>query len=202
MLKKAAMLCLPAVVVVLIAGCSKAPVTEQTAAAEQLTAAQQLQAETYAPELWAMVQDTMEAAKAAMTEQDERFSLFRDYDDARALYQRAATLAQQAGTEAQVELTRVREETSDMITDAADEANALAEMLLTFPVTKDTKADIEMLRQDTGVLQSMINESRTEFDRGNYEGAKTKIETVLERISDYKNSVEVARSRVKGRSKA
>ncbi|GAB4314157.1 MAG: hypothetical protein Kow0074_01010 [Candidatus Zixiibacteriota bacterium] len=59
-----------------------------------------------------------------------------------------------------------------------------------------------MLHQDTGVLQPMINEEWAEFDRADHEDANSKIETVLERISDYKSSVEVAPSRIKGHPKA
>lgn len=185
-----------------LVGCSNPPVTDQSAAAKEIATAQQMEAETFATPLWRMAQDTLAAAEAEKARQDDRFSLFRSYGDAQKLYQSAATLAVRAGEEAQIEKSRVRQEIGGSIDEATAEVNSLSGILVAFPVTKDVKADLELLRRDVAALETLLQEAPADLDRGSFDVARTKTETVMQRVSEYKEEVEATSGRVKLKAKA
>jgi hypothetical protein len=178
--------------VALIAGCSKAPVVEENNAVQAVGAAEQSQASKYAPTEWRIVQDTLEAAKAEKAKQDARFALFRGYGKAKAMYEKVPALAAAAKTKAEAELARIRQETQNLIAQARAALDSAGAMLSTAPVGKDNKADIEMLKQDVAASQQTLTEAQADFDRGNYDGAKMKAQTIIEKSKSVTSAVEAA----------
>jgi hypothetical protein len=195
------LLALP-LLVALMAGCSKAPVVEEQNAVQAIGGAEQAQASKYAPAEWRVVQDTLEAAKAEKVKQDGRFALFRGYGKAKAMFEKVPALAAAAKTKAEAELARIRQETQMMIAQARTELDSAGAMLSTAPVGKDNKADIEMLKQDVAAAQQTLTEAQGDFDRGNYDGAKVKAQTIIEKSRSVKTAVEAAIAKKGGKSKA
>lgn len=200
MRKSLRLLVLP-LLVALVAGCSKAPVVEENNAVQSVGTAEQAQASKYAPAEWRTVQDTLEAAKAEKAKQDSRFALFRGYGKAKALFEKVPALAAAAKTKAEAELARIRQETQTLIAQARTELDSAAAMVSTAPVGKDNKADIEMLKQDVAAAQQTLTEAQGDFDRGNYDGAKAKAQTIIDRSNAVKTAVEAAIAKRGGKGK-
>jgi uncharacterized protein (DUF305 family) len=198
-MRKSLMLLALPLLVALMAGCSKAPVVEENNAVQAVSGAEQAQAAKYAPTEWRTVQDTLEAAKAEKAKQDSRFALFRSYGKAKALYEKVPELAASAKTKAEAELARVRQETQTLIAQARAELDSAGAMLSTAPVGKDNKADIEMMKQDVAASQQTLTDAQGDFDRGNYDGAKAKAQTIIDKSKSIKTAVEAAIAKKGGR---
>lgn len=195
------LLALP-LLVALLAGCSKAPVVEENNAVQAIGGAEQAQASKYAPAEWRVASDTLEAAKAEKAKQDSRFALFRGYGKTKALYEKASVLAAAAKTKAEAELARIRQETQMMIAQARTELDSAGAMVSTAPVGKDTRAEIELMKQDIAALQQTLTEAQGDFDRGNYDAAKVKAQTIIEKSRSIKTTVEAAIAKKGGKSRA
>ena len=113
---------------VIVAGCSKAPQTEMQNADQAMTMANTDEAKQYAPEAYKIAMDTLNAAKAAVKEQDGKFTLFRSYGKSKEMFVAAERLTQDAIAQAQTEKERVKGEVSAQLTSvqtALDEANGM-----------------------------------------------------------------------------
>lgn len=201
MRKSIKLLALP-LFVALMAGCSKAPVVEENNAVQAIGSAEQSQASKYAPEEWRIAKDTLEAAKAEKAKQDGRFALFRGYGKAKAMYEKAAVLSATAKTKAEAELARIRQETQVILGQARTALDSAGAMLQTAPVGKDTKAEIELMKQDVAALQQTLTEAQGDFDRGNYDGAKAKAQTIIDKSNSMKTTLETAMAAKAGKHAA
>jgi len=201
MRKSMRLLALP-LLVALLAGCSKAPVVEENNAVQAIGGADQAQAAKYAPAEYGIAKDTLEAAKAEKAKQDGRFALFRGYGKAKAMFEKVPALAAAAKTKAEAELARIRQETQQMIAQARTELDSAGAMVSTAPVGKDTKAEIELMKQDIAALQQTLTEAQGDFDRGNYDAAKVKAQTIIEKSKSVVTTVEAAIAKKGGKKAA
>jgi hypothetical protein len=192
---------LPLALALIVAGCSKPPEMEMASAEQAVQAASGAQAAKYAPEDWQTLQDTLQAAKAEKAAQDGRFSLFRSYGKSKALFEKAAALAATTKTKAEVEMARVREETRQMLAAVRVEVDTTAAMLAKAPVGKDTKAELELMKQDMTAIQTMVNEAQASFDRNDFDSAKNKAQTIRDKCATMKSQLEAAMAKKKGGKK-
>jgi len=118
--------------------------------------------------------------------------LFRGYGKAKAMFEKVPSLAAAAKTKAEAELARIRQETQMMIAQARTELDSAGAMVSTAPVGKDTRAEIELMKQDIAALQQTLTEAQGDFDRGSYDGAKAKAQTIIEKSKSVKATVEMA----------
>jgi len=187
---------------VVMAGCSKAPVMEENNATAAMTAAEQGQAAKYASAEWQTAQDTLQAALAEKQTQDSRFALFRSYGKSKSLFEKAAQLAAGAQTKAAEELERVRRETEMLLAETRTALDSVAAQLLTVPVGKDTKAEIELMKQDVAAFQQQMNDAQADFQRANYDGARGKATAIMDKVTSMKATLDAAMARAGGRRKA
>ncbi|MEW5702177.1 MAG: hypothetical protein AB1792_08115 [Candidatus Zixiibacteriota bacterium] len=183
---------LPLALALIVAGCSKPPEMEMANAEQAVQAASASQASKYAPQDWQMLQDTLQAAKAEKAAQDGRFSLFRSYGKSKALYEKAAGLAATTKTKAEAEMARVREETRQMLAAVRVELDSTVALLAKAPVGKDTKAELELMKQDMTALQGMMTEAQAGFDRNDFDTAKNKAQTIRDRCAAMRTQLEAA----------
>ena len=190
---------LAAFALVMVVGCSKAPEAEKQAGEAALLAAQQAEADQYASSTYQMALDTLNAAKAAMEEQNSKFALFRKYGKVKEMFIAGKQLADQAVTEAQAEKERVRLEVTNLMTQA-DALLAQAQTALDkAPRGKGSKADIEMLKNDLASIRTAYTEAGTDFQAGKYLAAKAKIEVVMTKAQDFIRYIEEAKTKAGGR---
>ena len=179
----------------LIAGCSSAPDTEEAAATQAMAAAESVKAAVYAPDAWQMAEDTLQAARAEKAAQDGRFALFRSYGDAKAKFESVAGLAAQAKSEAESKREIVRQETETLLTQARAVLDTVTTKLGKMRGGKDTKAEIEMMKQDAAAFQQQLDDAQGDLDRGDYESAKTKVQTIMSKIAEMKKSIRASVTR-------
>lgn len=194
-MKSKSLLLIVPLIAVLLAGCSKAPVVEESSATQALTVAEQSQAALYAQAEYQMAKDTLEAAKAEKLNQDGKFSLFRSYGTAKGMFERSAILAAKAESTAKAEMERVRLETEAMLVEVQTELDSLASLLLTLPAGKDTKADIALMKQDVAALQQQLSASRDDYERKSYQTAQSKAMAVSDKTIAMRTSLEAIKAK-------
>ncbi|MBI3872492.1 MAG: hypothetical protein HY304_05390 [candidate division Zixibacteria bacterium] len=175
-----------------VAGCSKAPEMEMANADKAVQAASSSQAAKYAPQDWEMVQDTLQAAKTEKTAQDGRFSLFRSYGKSKGLYEKAAAMAAAAKTHAEAEMARVRAETQTLLNAVKTELDSTTAMVNAAPMGKDTKAEIELMKQDLTAMQQTLTEAQAAWGRNDFDTARNKAQSVRDKSMTMKTQVEAA----------
>ena len=195
------LMAIPLVLALLVAGCSKPPEMEQANAEQAVQAASAAQAAKYAPRDWQTVQDTLQAAKAERAAQDGRFALFRSYGKSKALFEKASALAATAKVNAEAEMARVREETRQLLAAVRVELDSTAAMLAKAPVGKDTKAELELMKQDMTAMQGMITEAQAAFDRNDFDTAKNRAQTIRDKSATMKAQLEAAIAKKGGKKR-
>jgi len=182
-----------------VVGCSKAPEVEMQSADTAMQAAQTAEADQYAPEAYRIASDTLEAAKAAKTEQDSKFALFRSYGKSKEMFVAAQALADKAAADAQAEKERVRVEVQDMMVKAQEAIDATTKALAKAPRGKGSKADIEMIKNDLNAVNAAFTEAKADFDGGKYLVAKGKVEAVIAKAQSLSTEIEAAAAKKAGR---
>jgi len=175
--------------IALISGCSSAPEVEEQGATLAIAAADEVKAAVYAPAAWQTAEDTLQAARQERAAQDGRFALFRNYGQAKAMFERAAALAAQAKMEAETQREIVRQEATTLLTQAREDLGNLSTRLMGMRVGKDMKAEIELMKLDAAAFQQHLDEAQGDFDRGDFEAARTKAQTVIDRISGIRQTI-------------
>jgi hypothetical protein len=198
MMRKTLMPGVLALTIALVSGCSSAPDVEEQNALQAMREAENLKAAVYAPDAWRAAEDTLQAARGEKAAQDGRFAPFRNYGEAKALYQRTTTLARQASTVAEAQRVVVRQEAETLLTEASGALDALSSRLAKMRGGKDTKAEIEMMKQDVAALRQQWEEARVELDQGNFDGAKTKAQTIIDKISALRETIRATTTSVSG----
>jgi hypothetical protein len=195
------LMAIPLVLALLVAGCSKPPEMEMANAEQAVQAASAAQAAKYAPRDWQTVQDTLQAAKTEKAAQDGRFALFRSYGKSKALFEKASALAATAKTNAEAEMARVREETRQLLAAIRVEVDSTAAMLAKAPVGKDTKAELELMKQDMTAMQGMLTEAQAAFDRNDFDTAKNRAQTIRDKSATMRTQLEAAIAKKGGRKR-
>jgi len=172
-----------------IAGCSSAPEMEESAATQAMASAESVKAAVYAPAAWQMAEDTLQAARAEKAAQDGRFALFRNYGDSKTLFESVATLAATAKMEAESQREIVRQETETLVGEARALLDTVTTKLSKMRGGKDTKAEIEMMKQDAAAFKQQLDDAQGDLDRGDYESAKTKVQTIMNKVNDLKTTI-------------
>jgi hypothetical protein len=201
MKKALRMLLVLPLLVALMAGCSKPPEMQIAAADQAMQAAQATQASKYAAADWQMANDTLQAAKAEKAAQDSRFALFRSYGKSQAMFEKASALMNTASTNAKAEMERVRKETEAMLNMVRTELDSTATMVANAPAGKDTKAELELMKQDLTALQQMLSEAQAEWSRNNFDGAKNKAQTIRDRMNTMRTQLEAAMAKRGGKKR-
>lgn len=181
-----------------VAGCSKAPEAEMQQAQAAIDAARTAEAEAYAPASFRTATDTLNAAAAEKTAQDNKFVLFRSYGKAKAMYVSAQALAQKAGTDAAAEKERVKQEVTGLMTQAKAAIDSATTALEKAPKGKDTKAELELIKNDLTALTPAYTDAETDFNAGKYLTAKTKIEGVIQKAKSISDEIAAAAAKKMG----
>lgn len=188
-----------ALALLFVAGCSKAPEVEMKNADAAMQAAVTAEAEQYAPEAYRIAMDTLNAAKAAKTEQDSKFALFRSYGKSKQSFISAVALAEKASADAATEKERVRLEVMDLITKTQAVIDSATVALEKAPRGKGSKADLEMIGNDLASTTSAFAAAKADFDGGKFLAAKAKLEAVQSKARSIIAEIEAAKAKKAGK---
>jgi hypothetical protein len=192
-------LALMALMLLVVVGCSKAPEAEMTAASAALDAARAGEADGYAPASFQMAQDTLNAAQAAKTEQDGKFALFRSYGKSKEMFVSAQALAEKATQDAAAEKERVKQEVTTLMADAKAAMDAATMAVDKAPKGKDTKAEIELIKNSLAALAPAYADAEADFNAGKYLTAKAKFEGVMAQAKSIQDEIAAAAARKAGK---
>ncbi len=179
------------------AGCSKAPEAEMAGAQASLTAAQQAESETYAPDALRMAQDTLNAANAAKTEQDAKFALFRSYGASKDMFVRSDALLKQAAQTSATEKEKVRIQVEALLAEAQAVLDSTNAALAKAPVGKGNKADIELIKNDLAGVGAQFGDVQADYNGGRYMVAKGKVEAVITKARSLMSEIAAAAQKKK-----
>jgi hypothetical protein len=179
--------------------CAKAPEQEMQMSNQAIEAARTAEAEDYVPDAFQAAMDTLNAADAAKTEADGKFALFRSYGKAKELYVRAEVLANEAATQAAAEKERVKEEVTNLITQAQMALDSADAALKKAPKGKGSKADIELIQNDLAAAQTSFTDGQNDFNAGQYKAAQAKIETTMQKAHAVITEIEQAKAKKMGK---
>lgn len=187
-----------ALMLLALIGCSKAPEAEMQAAKTAMDAAKAAEAEQYAPDAYRIANDTMNAANAEKTTQDSKFALFRSYGKAKDMFVRAQALSQKASSDAATEKERVKQEVMGLMTQAKAAIDTATAVLAKAPRGKDTKAELELIKNDLDALTPASAQAEADFNAGKYLTAKTEYETIIQKAKGITDEIAAAAAKKAG----
>jgi hypothetical protein len=185
----------------LVAGCSKAPEAEMQAANQSMDAARTAEAEAYAPAAYRLAMDTLNAANAAKVEQDGKFALFRSYGKSKDMFIKAKDLASAAAATAETEKEKVKQEVIGLMAQAKAAIDSATMALEKAPKGKDTKAELELIKNDLGALTPAYADVETDFNGGKYLSARTKVQGVIQKAKSISDEIAAAAAKKAGAKK-
>ncbi len=167
-------------ILLMVAGCSNAPVDEEKRALDALDLARVAEAEIYAAQDFAVAQDTLDVAIKERERQDERFKLFRSYENARQKFLRAESLAGRAAELSREAKAQQVDECRDRVERAAEAVDSCAILLDSAPKAgKGANVDVRMLREDLVTLATELGEASDFLDNLQYAECMLRADSVL-----------------------
>lgn len=198
MFKRVSLALAALILLAFIAGCSKAPEAEMQAANQAIDACKTAEAEAYAPAAYRTAMDTLNAANAAKTEQDGKFALFRSYGKSKDMFIKAKDLATAAAAQAETEKEKVKQEVVGLMAGAKAAIDTATAALAKAPKGKDTKAELELIKNDLTALTPAYTDAEADFNAGKYLSARTKIQGVIQKAKSITDEIAAAAAKKAG----
>ena len=186
------------VVGLVLAGCAKPPEMEMNAAKTALDDARNsVQADKWAPTEYQKAKSSYDAASAAVEEQNQKFALTRNYDKAKQDFEQAKTDAESAKQAAVANKEAAKNEANTKLQEASAAIDAAREALKAAPMTKDTRADIQLFTSDLDGLDQSLGEVRSMISSEDYMGASSKADAITQQANDMATKLTEAAQKVK-----
>lgn len=194
MLRKAYFISL-ALILVMLGGCAEPPTQQVQEAEKALKDAQESGAATYSAEEYAKLEGTLAALRKEVAEQDEKFTLFRDYGK-----------AQQLSASAKAESERIKAASAQKRDEAkaaalqaqqvAEEAvKATQDLVARAPVGKD-RAAVEAIKNDVEGLKSLLKQVQASIDKEDYPAAQTQAKAIHDMSQGVSTEIQNALAKV------
>jgi len=186
-------------VAIVVTGCSKAPEAERLACDQAMSSAQMAEAEAYAPASYQQAQDSLNAAKVEIQNQDSKFALFRSYGRSKEMLVATKALADKAVTDAAAAKERVRQEDNALITNIDGLLVTTREALAKAPKGKGTKADLDLIAADLASVETAYQAAVADFNAGKFLVAKPKLEAAVNQLNRINADIEAAKAKASGK---
>jgi len=173
------------VLAVVFAGCAKPPETEMNDAKASLDDARNsAQADKWAASEFAAAKARFDEANTEVDTQNQRFALMRNYDKAKELFAQAKQESDKAKQAAVANKETAKNEANTKLQEATTAITSAREALSKAPVTKDTKADIQLFTSDLDGLDQSLGEVRNMIASEDYTGASSRASAVMAQAND------------------
>ena len=149
-------------------------------------------AERFAASEYSAAQRAYSEAETTTKTEDERFFLFKDFEQARAQIADAKTKATRAESAAQTEKKRQRESAEAAIATARDAVAAAYTSLEEAPSGKGTEADIEELRVELSTADADLDAAEAAVDSEHFSDAESLAESADLKATEVADGVIVA----------
>jgi serine phosphatase RsbU (regulator of sigma subunit) len=198
-MKRSTLVSIAALSMFVAVGCAKPPQDEINSTQAEMDRAKQAQAETWAPNEIKAAEEGMSAANAEISAQNEKW--MKNYDKAKELLAKAREDAAKAAEAAAANKEQARKDAEATIA-AADTAVQAAEAALKVaPVTKDSKADLELFKNDVTTLKSTLDAARQSFGSEDFKKALESATSVKDQATSIATQLEEAKAKRAGARK-
>jgi len=181
---------------VTVVACGKPPQQEIDAAKAALDAAKNSQADKWAGTDYQTAESSLSAAQAEVDAQAQKW--FKNYDKAKELMNTAKADAEKAAAAAVANKETAKNEATTAIADATTALDAAKTALMGAPKGKDTKADLELFKQDLEGLAVTLTEAQTAMESEDYMGAKDKANSIKEKAASISDQIAQAAAKRAG----
>lgn len=178
----------------MVMGCAKPPVAEVDAAKATIQAARDAGAADYAASSLRDAESAVASLDAELQVQEKKFALLRSYKQASTLAASAKTAGEKAAADAAAGKEKARVDAEALLEQAKAAADEADQMLATAPAGKDTKAEIETMKNDLMGVRTMISEGEAAHQAQRYLESKAKFESALSQATNIKTMVEQAKA--------
>jgi len=165
--------------VAVLTSCGKKPQAEIDAANAAIEAAKTAEAAVYLPAEFAAVQDSLNAAMAAITAKESK--LFKNYKGETATLASVSTLANTVAANAATRKEEVKAEAANLMTGIKAVIEENAKLIPKLPRGKEGAAVIEQIKADVATIDASVVEAQGLFDNGSYMDALNKIKAAKEK---------------------
>lgn len=165
-----------------LVACQEPPTAPLTQAEQALTSANQAEASTYASAELTAADDALAAAKAEINTQNEKFALFRNYEEATRLIADAQSKAEAAQAAAVAGKEQARNEANAALGEAEAAVTSaetlLAELGACPRRPKGFAADLETMQGRVDALKTELQSIRDAIQSEQFNNAKTQAEAL------------------------
>jgi hypothetical protein len=183
----------------MIAGCAEPPTQQIQEAEKALKDAQESGAATYSAEEYAKLEGTLTTLRKEVTDQDEKFSLFRDYGKAQQLSVSAKADSERIKTAATLKKEEAKAAALQAQQVAEEAVKATQDLVAKAPVGKD-RAAVEAIRNDVDGLKSLLKQVQASIDKEDYPAAQTQAKAIHDMSQSVSAEIQNALAKVgKGR---
>ncbi len=183
--------------VVMFASCAKVPQAEIDAANVAVDSAKVAEADVYVPEQLAQIQDSLQAALAAVETQKSK--LFSNYDDATKTLVYVSETAVQVKSASIARKAQLKEEIAVVIGEVTTMVAENKELIKKAPKGKEGKAALEAIASEMAVIETTVAECQAAYDNGQYVATIDKIKAAKEKAVSIKDELTAAIEKTKKR---
>ena len=166
-----------------MAGCAKPPQQDIDAAKAALEAAKTAEADRYVADKFKAAQDSLDAAMVEVENQNSKFALTRNYDQAQALLQSAVAAANAAAGEAAAAKEAARTAAEGLTQQLQTSIASAKALLAKAPKGKEGRAALEMIQNDIAGVEASLADISTATANGDYLTARDKAQAGLDKIN-------------------
>jgi len=165
--------------VAVLTSCGKKPQAEIDAATAAIEAAKTAEAAVYVPAEFAAVQDSLNAALAAITEKESK--LFKNFKGETAKLANVITLANTVTANAATKKEEVKAEAANLMTAIKAVIEENGKLIPKLPRGKEGAAVIEQIKADAATVDASVVEAQGLYDKGSFMDALNKIKAAKEK---------------------
>lgn len=165
--------------VAVLTSCGKKPQAEIDAATAAIEAAKTAEAAVYVPAEFAAVQDSLNAALAAITAKESK--LFKNFKGETAKLASVVTLANTVAANAATKKEEVKAEAANLMTAIKTVIEENVKLIPKLPRGKEGAAVIEQIKADAATVDASVVEAQGLFDKGSFMDALNKIKAAKEK---------------------
>lgn len=187
------------VVLLVAAGCQKAPQAQLDLAKAVLDSARTVQADRYLAAEFNAIQDTLNAAVATIEEMKSVSALKRNYKGAIAQLESVKTNAESLIANVAAKKEEVKKEAEGLVGELTTLVSEAKDLLAKAPKGKEGKAALEAIQQDITVIENTLAEAPGIVAKGDFLTAKDKLAAAKEKVLSIKAELQAAIDKYKKR---
>ena len=181
-------------VLLVFAGCAKAPQEEIQAARQAVDTARSAGAGDYAPESLRRAEELMAQLDTELQAQQQKVAFTRSYKEANRLALEARHAADQAGIDAATGKETERTQAQALLGEARTAIDSARGLLASAPAGKGAQVEIEAMRSDLAAAEMKLGEAERAWEEGRFREAHTQADAAKSVATQIVNDITSAKT--------